>query len=125
MEERKLLRKMALISCCNKEIIETCNLKVLTNTNNDEITRNSTFFDERIYCYYCGILNKKGNLHHLGCPIEQCPICSNQLISCDCWFNELIRISRRERRAIINPSIFIPLVFLLFLLSLLFFLYIS
>ena len=29
-----------------------------------------------------------GKLHHLGCDIEECPRCHEQLFSCDCWPDE-------------------------------------
>ncbi|MBA7608605.1 hypothetical protein ES703_15784 [subsurface metagenome] len=34
-------------------------------------------------CCDCG--EKCGNLHHLGCDAEPCPICGGQLISCGCF----------------------------------------
>lgn len=35
-------------------------------------------------CGDCGA--KVGGYHHPGCDLEPCPICGNQLISCDCQF---------------------------------------
>jgi hypothetical protein len=26
-----------------------------------------------------------GQLHHLGCDLEECPACRQQLLSCGCW----------------------------------------
>jgi hypothetical protein len=46
--------------------------------------RNTEYFDINNHCHDCGILNKKGNIHHFGCDIERCPKCGNQLISCNC-----------------------------------------
>ena len=38
------------------------------------------------YDTMCGDCNAKpGGYHHLGCAVERCPICGDQLISCDCW----------------------------------------
>ncbi len=34
-------------------------------------------------CHDCGA--KTGHYHHLGCDVEECPHCHNQLISCGCW----------------------------------------
>lgn len=36
--------------------------------------------DER--CHDCGA--KLGGYHHFNCDVEECPVCGNQLISCDC-----------------------------------------
>ena len=33
-------------------------------------------------CHDCGAL--PGECHHYGCDVEECPICGEQLISCDC-----------------------------------------
>ena len=38
--------------------------------------------DLKIRCHDCGIYNKPGNIHHLGCDMERCPVCHGQLISC-------------------------------------------
>jgi hypothetical protein len=46
--------------------------------------RNSNYFDVNKRCHDCGIINKKGNIHHLGCDVEKCPRCKGHLISCGC-----------------------------------------
>lgn len=33
-------------------------------------------------CHDCGC--PRGGLHHPGCDVEQCPICGEQAIGCDC-----------------------------------------
>jgi len=33
-------------------------------------------------CHDCNV--KAGQYHHFGCDVERCPVCSEQLISCDC-----------------------------------------
>ena len=33
-------------------------------------------------CHNCNVV--VGNYHHLGCDMEECPICHKQLISCRC-----------------------------------------
>jgi hypothetical protein len=37
-------------------------------------------------CGDCNVL--PAQIHHMGCDIEECPQCSRQLISCDCWGDE-------------------------------------
>jgi ferredoxin len=36
---------------------------------------------ERKHCGDCGCI--EGELHEIGCDMERCPVCGNQLISCD------------------------------------------
>ena len=38
--------------------------------------------DEEERCHDCGA--KTGFYHHWNCDAERCPVCGNQLISCDC-----------------------------------------
>jgi len=38
-------------------------------------------------CHDCGV--KEGELHKLGCDMETCPFCGQQLISCDCCYKKL------------------------------------
>jgi len=38
-------------------------------------------------CVACGV--SPGEIHILGCPVEQCPWCSSQLNSCNCRFDKL------------------------------------
>ena len=38
-------------------------------------------------CHDCNV--KEGELHELGCDMETCPFCRNQLISCDCCYKLL------------------------------------
>lgn len=46
--------------------------------------RDTEYFDNNERCHDCNIVNKKGNIHHLGCDMERCPKCKGQLISCRC-----------------------------------------
>ena len=41
----------------------------------------------RATCHDCG--TKEGQLHVLGCDMERCPFCGNQLISCRCVYKKL------------------------------------
>jgi len=47
--------------------------------------RNTSYYDHNARCHDCGIINKKGHLHKLGCDVERCPKCGRQLISCGHW----------------------------------------
>src|SRR5258708_39924370 len=42
---------------------------------------------KRKTCGDCG--TKEGQLHILGCDMEGCPFCGNQLISCQCGYKKL------------------------------------
>ena len=44
------------------------------------------FTEESGRCHDCGI--KHGEIHHLGCDVERCPRCREQLITCYCWDND-------------------------------------
>ena len=35
-------------------------------------------------CPGCGIW--RGNFHHVGCEMEQCPACEGQLVACGCEY---------------------------------------
>jgi len=59
---------------------KTCTLKTIEGCE-----RNTDYFDDNERCHDCGIVNKKGNYHHLGCDMERCPKCKGQLISCGCF----------------------------------------
>lgn len=77
---------MAKCQDCNKEMnkVSSCTLKVLIK-DGEFYKRDTTYFDNGKRCHDCGIINKKGNVHHLGCDIERCPICKGQLLSCGCF----------------------------------------
>jgi len=70
---------------CNKEMnkVNTCTMKYI-EIEGKSYARNTTYFDKNKRCHDCNIVNKKGNIHHLGCDIERCPKCKGQLISCGC-----------------------------------------
>lgn len=46
--------------------------------------RDTEYYDANKRCHDCGIANRRGNVHHLGCDVERCPNCGLQLISCSC-----------------------------------------
>jgi hypothetical protein len=49
------------------------------------IKRSLEHFESSI-CHDCNA--PSGQLHHLGCDVERCPVCDGQLISCGCWSDE-------------------------------------
>lgn len=61
--------------------------------------------DERkeITCGDCGA--KEGQLHRLGCDMEKCPFCGNQLISCDCLYEKL---GLYDHEKYTNETAFLP-----------------
>lgn len=83
---------MAKCSLCHQDMLITdgCSLKTLTLNGIKHlryIVGEKDYLQEGNRCGDCGA--KYGSFHHLGCDIEQCPVCNNQLISCDCEFEEL------------------------------------
>ena len=86
---------MAICKSCNKEMSsgESCSHKFLVKEDGSRYARvpflseEEDFFDDDNLpenCPDCGV--KKGGIHHDSCDVERCPICNDQLISCDCGF---------------------------------------
>lgn len=77
---------MAICQDCGKEMleVESCVYPEL-KLGNTTVLRDTSYYDSNSRCHDCGIVNKPGNIHHLGCDMERCPICGGQLISCGCW----------------------------------------
>lgn len=64
----------------------TCfSVNILFDKFGKRFFRDTKYFDKNKRCHDCNILNKKGNMHHLGCDVERCPKCKGQLISCGCF----------------------------------------
>jgi predicted Zn-ribbon and HTH transcriptional regulator len=77
-----------MVKCrdCGLEMMKAKTCTVNSLTKDDRLyKRNTTYFDVNKRCHDCGIVNKKENIHHLGCDIEKCSICKGQLISCGCF----------------------------------------
>ncbi len=78
---------MAKCQDCAQEKLtaDSCTFNnILMGIQGDFYERDTTYYDKNERCHDCGILNQKGNYHHLGCGIERCPKCGLQLLSCDC-----------------------------------------
>jgi hypothetical protein len=62
---------------------------------------------QKIQCHDCGCF--EGELHDLGCDMEDCPFCGHQLISCDCIYEKLGLFDRARysnETAFLPPSIY-------------------
>lgn len=73
---------------CGREMIDSrsCAFNCLFTSKGKIVMRNAVYFDVNETCHDCGIENKPGNYHHIGCDIERCPKCKGQLLSCGCDF---------------------------------------
>jgi len=78
---------MAICLDCNKEMQKaiTCTVEYIADKEGKTYKRDTTYYDVNKRCHDCGIVNHKGNFHHLGCDIERCPKCQGQLLSCGCF----------------------------------------
>lgn len=47
------------------------------------------------FCHDCNVA--PGQFHHLGCDMERCPICGEQLISCGCFDEEECHLSSIQK----------------------------
>ena len=77
---------MSKCKLCNNEMSDfntiSCTRKLI-GVNGEQypvaLYENSNDIDR---CHDCNVL--KGQSHHVGCDMERCPNCGEQLISCDC-----------------------------------------
>lgn len=79
---------MAVCKYCKKEMrdesVVTCEGNRGVKIDGKEYKPNTSNFDNEKRCHDCNIVNQEGNAHHVGCDMEQCQKCGDQLITCDC-----------------------------------------
>lgn len=79
--------------CLNMGESDTCEVKRI-KIGKKIYNRVDDYFDVNERCHDCGILNKKGNIHHMGCDMEMCPKCGKQLLICQmfgsCDFKDFV-----------------------------------
>ena len=73
-------------------VLLACLSRIKTVTKMGQLTRQGfltaqTATAKRETCGDCG--TKEGQLHILGCDMESCPFCGNQLVSCECVYKKL------------------------------------
>lgn len=84
---------MAKCKYCNKVMLKSdgCDCELLTMNDGETYRRIAVgeefdFYygmdDEELKCHDCNALY--GHYHHEGCDCEICPVCHEQLISCEC-----------------------------------------
>lgn len=81
---------MAVCNCCNRDMAETygCDFKPIVHHGKKyrpiKVGDPGDFcFDNKTgRCADCGAVS--GHYHHVGCDLARCPICGNQLLSCNC-----------------------------------------
>ena len=82
---------------CDQEMLEadSCTYTYIKR-NNQVYQRLRNHFEEPSgRCEDCGI--EHGGVHHYGCYTEDCPICGEKLVSCDC-FGEHIELLAEIRQ---------------------------
>ena len=86
---------MAKCEFCGKEMLkaESCDFSKLSLKSGKVAARQKVgeegYFSEGKRCGDCGAMY--GGYHHFGCDIERCPFCGEQLISCYCEIDCLLR----------------------------------
>ena len=86
---------MAICSDCKQEMTEarTCTFGFIVEGDKWWPRDRYHFGELSGRCHDCAI--QHGGVHHAGCDVERCPKCGGQLISCDCWGDELI-VGRKD-----------------------------
>lgn len=81
---------MAICEDCGREMLDpkttTCDFNGFRVEETGEILlRDMVRSNRGGRCHDCGISLRRGNYHHFGCDMENCPKCGGQLISCGCF----------------------------------------
>ena len=72
---------------CTHAMVEYCGKKYQRQKVGDE-----GWVKPGARCGDCGALY--GHYHHPGCDIERCPVCGDQLLSCDCNITVYYRMEK-------------------------------
>lgn len=82
---------MAICKRCNGEMreVDSCINRIITINGVQYVPipygKEETRIEFSIYstrCHDCNVAI--GGVHHVGCDVEECPACHEQLIGCDC-----------------------------------------
>ena len=84
---------MAICTWCEQEMMEgnSCSVEAL-HLGGIAIPllrygREARYRSRRpVRCGDCGV--RAGGYHHLGCDLAECPSCGNQLLTCECCYDE-------------------------------------